>query len=60
MTSILGEFMVDIASSLIPGISGAVQGYKHARFEKNITTFTEDLYSNIDKFRSNLENKTIE
>lgn len=52
--------MVDIASSLIPGISGAVQGYKHARFEKNITTFTEDLYSNIDKFRSNLENKTIE
>lgn len=58
ITSIIGDLLVDTASSLLPGISGAVQGYKRVRFERNITAFTEQLYSNIDTIRVNLETKT--
>lgn len=60
ITSILGDLLVDTASSLLPGISGAVQGYKRVRFERNITAFTDQLYSNIDTIRVNLETKTNE
>ena len=60
LTSLLGEILVDTASSLIPGVSGAVQGYKRARFEKNITTFTGELHSKIEVIRVNLESKTDE
>ncbi|MCR2822755.1 hypothetical protein [Lederbergia panacisoli] len=60
ITSIIGDLLVDTASSLLPGISGAVQGYKRVRFERNITIFTEQLYSNIDTIRVNLETKTNE
>ncbi|WP_099363588.1 hypothetical protein [Fredinandcohnia onubensis] len=60
ITSVIGDLLVDTASSLLPGISGAVQGYKRVRFERNITAFTEELFSNIDKLRENLENKDFE
>ncbi|RDI44050.1 hypothetical protein [Falsibacillus pallidus] len=58
ITSIVGDMLVDSASSLIPGVSGAVQGYKRARFERNIRTFTEELHSKIEEIRVNLEHKT--
>ncbi|WP_062109756.1 hypothetical protein [Bacillus niameyensis] len=60
ITSIFGDLLVDTASSLLPGISGAVQGYKRVRFERNITAFTEQLYSNIDTIRVNIESKNNE
>lgn len=60
ITSVIGDLLVDTASSFLPGISGAVQGYKRARFERNITAFAEELYSNIDKLRENLETKNVE
>lgn len=41
ITSMTGDILVDATSSLIPGISGAVQSYKRTRFERNIKTFTE-------------------
>jgi len=60
ITNIIGDILVDTTSSLIPGISGAVQGYKRARFERNITTFAEELYSQLDILRENLESKNVE
>lgn len=60
ITSLVGDIIVDTASSLVPGISGAVSGYKRVRFEKNIKTFTEELHSKIEVIRVNLENKTEE
>ena len=60
ITSLVGDILVDTASSLVPGVSGAVQGYKRVRFEKNITTFTEELHSKIEEIRVNLESKTDE
>lgn len=58
ITSIVGDLLVDTASSLVPGVSGAVQGYKRARFESNITTFTDELHTRIEGIRVNLEEKT--
>ncbi|TMU86590.1 hypothetical protein FGG79_00110 [Bacillus sp. BHET2] len=58
ITSIVGDLLVDTASSLVPGVSGAVQGYKRARFERNITTFTDELHTRIEGIRVNLEEKT--
>lgn len=60
ITSIIGDLIVDASSSLIPGISGAVQGYKRARFERNITAFASELYSEIENLRKNLETKNEE
>jgi hemerythrin len=60
ITSIVGDLLVDTASSLVPGVSGAVQGYKRARFESNITTFTGELHTRIEEIRVNLEEKTDE
>ena len=60
ITSIVGGVLIDTASSLIPGISGAVSGYKRVRFERNITNFTEELHSKIEDIRVNLETKTDE
>lgn len=60
ITNIIGDILVDTTSSLIPGISGAVQGYKRARFERNITTFAEELHSKLDILRENLESKSGE
>lgn len=60
ITSILGDLLVDTTSSLIPGISGAVQGYKRARFERNILVFTEEIHAKISSLRENLESKNVE
>lgn len=60
ITNIIGDILVDTTSSLIPGISGAVQGYKRARFERNITTFAKELHSQLDLLRKNLEFKNEE
>ncbi len=60
VASMAGDFLIDVGSSLVPGISGAVQGYKRARFERNIKTFAEDLHSKLEEVRINLESKTIE
>ncbi|MEK5085214.1 hypothetical protein [Bacillus sp. FSL H8-0515] len=60
VASMAGDFLIDVGSSLVPGISGAVQGYKRARFERNIKIFAEDLHSKIEEVRINLESKTIE
>jgi hypothetical protein len=58
ITSIVGDLLVDTASSLVPGVSGAIQGYKRARFESNITTFTDELHTRLEGIRVNLEEKT--
>lgn len=60
ITSILGDLLVDTTSSLIPGISGAVQGYKRARFERNILVFTEEIHAKISSLHENLQSKTVE
>jgi len=58
--SILGEVFVDAASSFFSDVSGAVTGYKRARFERNIKTYTEELAQRIGEIRTNLESKTNE
>lgn len=58
ISSTILDILVDSASSFIPGLSGAVAGYKRARFERNITVFSNELVSKIDEIRSNLEKKT--
>lgn len=60
ITSVIGDILVDTAGSLIPGVSGAVQNYKRNRFERNMTTFTEYLYTKIEDIRVNLEYKSDE
>lgn len=60
ITSAAGDFLVDSASSLVPGVSGAVQSYKRTRFEKNIKAFTEELHSKVEDIRINLEAKSVE
>jgi hypothetical protein len=60
ISSLAGDIFVDTASSLIPGLSGAVQGYKRARFERNITVFTDELHSRIEDIQDNLKTKTDE
>ncbi|WOV86959.1 hypothetical protein QWT69_13935 [Sporosarcina oncorhynchi] len=59
-TSLISGILVDTTSSLIPGVAGAVHGYKRVRFERNITAFTEQVFSNIDVILVNLESKTRE
>ncbi|KML36384.1 hypothetical protein [Cytobacillus firmus] len=60
MTGFIGEIAIDTGASLIPGLSGAISGYKRARFERNIKNFTVELSSRMDEIRINLENKTEE
>ncbi|GAE35604.1 hypothetical protein [Halalkalibacter akibai] len=60
ITSVVGDILVDTAGSLIPGVSGAVQNYKRNRFERNMTTFAEYLYTKIEDIRVNLEHKSDE
>lgn len=60
ITGFLGELAIDAGASLIPGLSGAISGYKRARFEGNIKAFTAELSTRIDEIRINLENKTEE
>lgn len=60
ITSLIGELAVDSMSSLIPGVSGAVQGYKRKRFEENITNFVNQLLAHLEQVNKNLEFKTTE
>ncbi|ATH91868.1 hypothetical protein ACH95_04590 [Bacillus glycinifermentans] len=59
ISSMIGDILVDAPSFTWPQISGAVQSYKRARFEKNSKTFTEELHSKIEEVRLNLELKTF-
>jgi hemerythrin len=59
-TGMLKEILVDAGASLIPGVYGAISGYKRARFERNIQKFANELYSKIEEIRVNLESKTKE
>lgn len=58
--SALGDILVDGVSSLVPGLSGAISGYKRARFERNIKRFSEELAQRVDEIKSNLEKKSEE
>ncbi|WP_440897437.1 hypothetical protein ACS127_05550 [Amphibacillus sp. Q70] len=60
VTTATADLLVDSASSLVPGVSGAVQGYKRRRFERNIIQFTKELNSRVDEVRMNLEEKSNE
>ena len=60
ITSMIGEFAVDTASSFVPGLSGAVTGYKRIRFEQNIKKFTEELNDRVQEISNHLEEKTEE
>jgi hypothetical protein len=59
-TGMIKEILVDAGASLIPGVYGAISGYKRARFERNIQKFADELYSRIEEIRVNLESKTKE
>lgn len=58
VTSMAGDMLIDATSSLIPGVSGAIQGYKRNRFEQNIKKFTEELSFKVTEIQANLEAKT--
>lgn len=60
ITSAAGDLAVDAVSSLIPGISGAVQNFKRIRFERNMKKVTEELHLKLDKINLNLERKSTE
>lgn len=60
ITSVAGDIAVDAVSSFLPGVSGAVQGYKRARFERNMTRVSEELILKMESIQSNLESKTSE
>ncbi|GIN96129.1 hypothetical protein J6TS1_19990 [Siminovitchia terrae] len=60
VTGLLKEVLVDTGASMIPGISGAISGYKRARFERNIKQFTNELSLKVEDLRINLEQKTAE
>lgn len=60
VTGLVGEIAVDAGVSLIPGLSGAISGYKRARFEGNIKVFTSELSTRMDELSRNLETKTSE
>ena len=60
ITSAAGDLAVDAASSFIPGVSGAVQGYKRARFERNMIRVAEELNLKMKSLQSNLDSKTSE
>ena len=59
-TSVLGEILIDAGGSLIPGLSGAISGYKRARFENNIKQFTIELSTRIEEIREYLVGKSEE
>lgn len=60
IASAAGDLAVDAASSFIPGVSGAVQGYKRARFERNMIRVAEELNLKMKSLQSNLDSKTSE
>lgn len=60
VASMVGDFIIDTTSSVVPGVSGAVQNYKRTRFENNIEAFTDQLQTKVEDIRINLESKTDE
>lgn len=60
IASAAGDFAADAVSSIIPGLSGAVQNFKRIRFERNMKKVTEELHSKLTEVHSNLESKTVE
>ena len=60
ITSAAGDFAADAVSSIIPGLSGAIQSFKRIRFERNMRKVTEELHSKLNEVHSNLESKTLE
>lgn len=60
ITSAAGDFAADAVSSIIPGLSGAVQNFKRIRFERNMKKVTEELHSKLNEVHLNLESKTLE
>lgn len=60
IASTAGDLAIDAASSFLPVVSGAVQGYKRARFERNMLRVSEELNLKVESIQSNLESKTNE
>lgn len=60
ISNLAGELTIDTASSLIPGVSGAVFSYKRIRAEKNLKEFVYQLHEKQEKLIENLSKQTIE
>lgn len=54
----IGEILVDTVGSILPGLNGAIQGYKRLRFERNMTAVAKEFQIRMDEIRKNLEDKT--
>ncbi|AVB08460.1 MULTISPECIES: hypothetical protein [Bacillus amyloliquefaciens group] len=57
-SNLVGEFLVEVGASAIPGVGGAVSSYKRVRFEKNIKKLVEGLANRIEELKSSLEDKS--
>lgn len=55
-----GELMVDTASSLLPGVGGAISSYKRIRAEKNLKELVYHLHDNHERLVGNLSKQTDE
>lgn len=60
ISHLVGEFLVDTASSAIPALGGAVHCYKRVRAERNLTELIYHLHDNHDMLIMNLEQQTEE
>lgn len=60
VTSMVSEVMIDTASSLIPGVGGAISSYKRIRAEKNLETLIFHLQENNKELIANLSKQTEE
>src|SRR5690625_5348464 len=58
--SVAVEYAIDASSSLIPGVSGAVQSYKRRRFERNIQKALDETFKRLDEIHINLKEKRSE
>ena len=58
VTSMVSEVMIDTASSLIPGVGGAISSYKRIRAEKNLETLIFHLQENNKELIANLSKQT--
>lgn len=58
--SVAVEYAIDASSSLIPGVSGAVQSYKRRRFERNIQKALDETFKRLDEIHINLKEKSRE
>lgn len=60
ITNTVGGFLIDATSSVIPGLSGAVQSYKRLRFEENMKEVARQLNLRSDQIQSNLDQMNSE